>query len=147
MQNVALPSFRRFAQNQILDINYLNQFVLDYMDKTNITPNMVKDITKYSGGNLQKAIVTKWMMSRAKIFIMDEPTRGIDYASKVDIYNIINDLLRKKAAIIYISSDIEEIFGICDRVAVLADNTLVCDLPVNQTTIEDVVRYATSEYA
>nr|MDA3847857.1 sugar ABC transporter ATP-binding protein [Vallitaleaceae bacterium] len=118
IQNVALPSLRRFAQNQILDMNYLNQFVLDYMDKTNISPNVINDITKYSGGNLQKAIVTKWMMSRAKIFIMDEPTRGIDYASKVDIYNIINDLLRKKATIIYISSDIEEIFGICDRVAV-----------------------------
>jgi ribose transport system ATP-binding protein len=77
-------------------------------------------------------------MSRAKIFIMDEPTRGIDLASKIDIYNFINDMTKKKASIIYISSDIEEIMGICDRVAVLADKTLVCDVPTNHTTVEEI---------
>ena len=69
---------------------------------------------------------------------MDEPTRGIDLASKIDIYNFINDMAKKKACIIYISSDIDEIMGICDRVAVLSDKTLVCDIPTNQTTAEEI---------
>lgn len=146
IQNVALPSFKRFSQNMILDMEYLKQFVLDYMDRTNVTPSLNNQISEYTGGNLQKAIVIKWMMSLADVFILDEPTRSIDLASKVDIYNIINDLLRKKAGIIYISSDIEEIFGICDRIAVLADNTLVCDLPVSETSVEEIVKIATSEY-
>ena len=81
------------------------------------------------------------MMSRANIFILDEPTRGIDLASKIDIYNFINDMTKKKAGVIYISSDVDEIMGICDRVGVLSNNTLVCDLPTSQTSSEEITAY------
>lgn len=140
-ENVAFPSLRRFSKNEVINYDYLKQAVLDYITKINIPVLHHKGILAYSGGNLRKAIFAKWLMSRARIFILDEPTRGIDIASKIDIYNFISDMTKKKAAIIYISSDIDEIMGLCDRVAVLSDNTLVCDLPTNLTTAEEITGF------
>lgn len=137
-ENVAFPSLHRFSRNEVINYDFMKQAVSDYITKINVPILNNKSILAYSGGSLQKAILAKWLMSRAKIFILDEPTRGIDIASKIDIYNFISDMTKKKAAIIYISSDIDEIMGICDRVAVLSDNTLVCDLPTNQTTAEEI---------
>ena len=143
-ENVALPSFNRFSKNYVINQEYMRQTVLDYIVKVNI-PNPGGDsLSHYSGSSLQKALFAKWIMNRAKIFILDEPTRGVDIASKIDIYNFINDLIRHKVSVIYISSDIEEIFGICDRVAVLSDNTLACDIPTSDTSIEEIVTLATT---
>jgi ribose transport system ATP-binding protein len=139
-ENVAFPSLRRFSRNQIINSDYMKQSVLDYITKINSPRIYHKNILAYNEGSLQKAIFAKWLMSRAKIFILDEPTHGIDLASKIDIYNFINDMTKKKASIIYISSDIDEIMGICDRVAVLSDKTLVCDLPTVSTTVEEITR-------
>lgn len=143
--NISLPSLSRFSKHRIINADYLKQTVLDYILKINIPIGHINNILAYSGGNLQKAIFAKWMMNRAKIFILDEPTRGIDIASKIDIYNFINDLIKKNVCILYISSDIEEIFGICDRVAVLSEKTLACDISTKDITIEEIVKLATSE--
>ena len=144
-ENVAFPSFKRFSRYQVINQDYLRQSVLEYVRKINLPKGHVSNIMDYSGGNLQKALFAKWIMSRAKIFILDEPTRGVDIASKIDIYNFINDLVKKKVGIILISSDIEEIFGVCDRVAVLSDNTLACNLSTSETNIEEIVKIAASE--
>jgi ribose transport system ATP-binding protein len=137
-ENVAFPSLHRFSRNLIINSDFMKQAVLDYITKINIPKIFRKSILAYSEGSLQKAIFAKWLMSLANIFILDEPTRGIDLASKIDIYNFINDMTKKKAGIIYISSDIDEIMGICDRVAVLSDKTLICDLPTDSTTVEEI---------
>ncbi|MGB4657771.1 MAG: sugar ABC transporter ATP-binding protein [Mobilitalea sp.] len=137
-ENIAFPSLHRFSRNLIINSNLMKQTVLDYINKINIPKFYRKSILAYSEGSLQKAIFAKWMMSRARIFILDEPTRGIDLASKIDIYNFLNDMTKKKASIIYISSDIDEIMGICDRVAVLSDKSLICDLPTSTTTVEEI---------
>lgn len=137
-ENLAFPSLHRFSRNFIINFDYMKQTVLDYISKINIPNLHGRSILSYSDGSLQKAIFAKWLMNRAKIFILDEPTRGIDLSSKIDIYNFIIDMTKKKAAIIYISSDIEEIMGICDRVAVLSDRTLVCDLPTDHTSVEEI---------
>jgi ribose transport system ATP-binding protein len=119
--------------------------VADYVEKLNIPHTLHSNIMEYTGGNQQKAIFAKWIMSRAKIFILDEPTRGLDIASKVDIYNSINDLLKKKAAVIFISSDIEEILGVCDRVAVLANRTCVCNVPTKEISLEKIIELSTGK--
>lgn len=143
-ENIALPSMNRFSTSKLINNDHLSQTVLDYLKKLNMTDHYANDITDYNSSDLQKTIFAKWMMNRAKIFILDEPTMGIDIASKIDIYNFINDLLRKNVAIIFISSDIEEIFGICDRVAVLSNNTLIGNYKVNETTIEEIMTLATA---
>jgi len=141
--NVAVTSLKRFANFSLINTTYLEQVVADYVEKLNIPHTIHSSIMEYTGGNQQKAIFAKWIMSRAKIFILDEPTRGLDIASKVDIYNSINDLLKKKAGIIFISSDIEEILGVCDRVAVLANRTCVCNVPTKEITAEQIIELST----
>jgi len=143
--NVAVSSLKRFANYSLINTTFLEQAVADYVVKLNIPQNTYNNILEYSGGNQQKAVFAKWIMSRAKIFILDEPTRGLDIASKIDIYNSINDLIKKKAGIILISSDVEEILGICDRVAVLADRTFVCNVPTKDISVEKVMELSTSK--
>ncbi len=143
--NVSLAALKRFANYSMINSSFLEQAVADYVTKLNIAQSPNHNILEYSGGNQQKAIFAKWIMSRAKIFILDEPTRGLDIASKIDIYNSINDLIKKKAGIIFISSDIEEILGICDRVAVLSDRTLVCNVPTKNITVEKVMELSTGK--
>jgi len=143
--NVAVSSLKRFANFSLINTTYLEQVVADYIEKLNIPHNLHNNIMEYTGGNQQKAIFAKWIMSRAKIFILDEPTRGLDIASKIDIYNSINDLIKKKAGVIFISSDIEEILGFCDRVAVLANRTCVCNMPIKDITIEKIIEFSTGQ--
>ncbi len=143
--NVAVSSLKRFANFVLINTTYLEQVVADYVKKLNIPKDLHNNIMEYTGGNQQKAIFAKWIMSRAKIFILDEPTRGLDIASKIDIYNSINDLIKKKAGIIFISSDIEEILGICDRVAVLANRTCVCNVPTKDITVERIIELSTGQ--
>lgn len=142
--NVAMSSLSRFVQYHAIDTNILEQVVADYIMKFNIPrSNHYSDsILAYSGGNQQKAIFAKWIMSRAKVYILDEPTRGLDAASKIDIYNSISDLVKKQAAIILFSSDIEEIMGISDRVAVLAGKSFACDVPASSITGERIMQLA-----
>ena len=143
--NVAVTSLKRFANYSFINTAYMEQVVADYVEKLNIPQHLHNNIMEYTGGNQQKAVFAKWIMSRAKIFILDEPTRGLDIASKIDIYNSINDLIKKKAGIIFISSDIEEILGICDRVAVLANRTCVCNVPTKDITIEKIIELSTGK--
>ncbi|WP_244648321.1 hypothetical protein [Ruminiclostridium herbifermentans] len=82
-------------------------------------------------------------MSRSKIYILDEPTRGVDIASKIDIYNIMLDLVTKGASIILISSDVEEILGMCDRVLVLAEGRISGEFNRNEATKEDIMYKST----
>jgi len=142
-ENIAFSSLKRFKQFLGINGNFLEQAVFDYISRLNIPSHSNANILDYSGGNQQKAIMAKWIMSRAKIFILDEPTRGVDNAAKIDIYNSIGDLVKKGAGIILISSDIEEIMGICDRVAVLACNTIVFNSAIKDTTKEEIVDFST----
>ncbi len=86
-----------------------------------------------SGGNKQKTLVGRNVFSNCSIYVFDEPTKGVDIAGKVEIYNIINDLIRKGAAIILVSSDFSELAGMCDRVLVIRKGSLVAEL--NQTEL------------
>lgn len=143
--NMSVSSLKRFTNFATINATILEQVVLTYIDKLNITHNPNHKMLEYSGGNQQKSIFAKWIMSRSKIFILDEPTRGLDIASKIDIYNSINDLVKKNTGIIFISSDIEEILGVCDRVAVLANQTIVCDRPTKEITAEEVIALSTGK--
>lgn len=100
-------------------------------------------IFELSGGNQQKAILVRWFLTNARIIIFDEPTRGVDITSKVDIYNLMNDLVRKGAGIIMISSDIEELIGMCDRLLIMHNGCIVADLYKNELSYEKIYQFAT----
>jgi ribose transport system ATP-binding protein len=143
MRNMSVAALDRFLCASGLDRLYMEELTDEYIESLGILPGHPDDIMRsYSGGNQQKVVVARWLMSLCKIFIMDEPTRGVDAAARIDIYNAMNDLVTKGASIILISSDVEEILGMCDRVLVLAGGKIACDLPRAEATSEKIIDFA-----
>ena len=105
-------------------------------------PSIQKEVKYLSGGNQQKVVFAKWLNAKCRIYIFDEPTRGIDIGAKSEIYGIINSLAEEGNAIIVISSELPEILGVCDRVAVFHDGSLVKTLDRSDATQEKIMYYA-----
>ena len=108
------------------------------------TPNLDVDSANLSGGNQQKVVVGKWTSRDSKVVMFDEPTRGIDVAAKVEIYNIMNELKRQGIAVMFVSSEMPEILGIADRVIVMCDGRIAGDMPVGEATQNKILTLATS---
>lgn len=91
-----------------------------------------------SGGNQQKIVFGKWVLREPKIFLLDEPTRGVDVGAKYEIYTIIQDLAKKNSCVLMVSSEMEELMGVCDRILVMRNNEITGEVPreeFNQETI------------
>ncbi|MCL2199696.1 MAG: sugar ABC transporter ATP-binding protein [Defluviitaleaceae bacterium] len=101
------------------------------------------DAANLSGGNQQKVVVGKWLARTSRVVMFDEPTRGIDVAAKVEIYNIINELKAQGVAVMIVSSEMPEILGISDRIIVMCDGRITGELIAENTTQNEVMTYAT----
>ena len=101
-------------------------------------------ISSLSGGNQQKVLLSRWLATKAKVLLLDEPTKGVDVGAKADIYTIIGDLATQGLGIVVVSSYLPELLGICDRVIVLHDFGVTGELPVEEATEEAVLRLASS---
>ncbi|MCK5736697.1 MAG: sugar ABC transporter ATP-binding protein, partial [Spirochaetaceae bacterium] len=146
IQNITTATLRRFKLNGVLNESFMRELTQEYVREMSIHPGNTGDIMDtYSGGNQQKVMVSRWLMNRSKIYIMDEPTRGIDAASKVDIYNAMNDMVDKGACIILFSSEIEEILGMSDRILVLAGGRISAEMDRKEATKESILSFATEE--
>lgn len=114
-----------------------------YVEQLNIkTPSLEQFIMYLSGGNQQKVILARWLSEKAKLIIIDEPTRGIDVGTKSDIYSIIYRLAEQGLSVIIVSSDLPEILGICDRIIVMSEGSIVKSLNRDEATQENVLSYA-----
>ena len=107
------------------------------------TPSMLQRVRNLSGGNQQKVLLSRWLLTEPEILILDEPTRGIDVGAKAEIYRIMVDLARSGKTIIMISSEMPEILGMCDRVMVMHEGDKVGELLRQQATQERVLQMAT----
>ena len=107
------------------------------------TPFRNQIINYLSGGNQQKVVVSKWLLASPDVFILDEPTRGIDVGAKSEIYNIIVDLAKQGKGIIIVSSELPEILGLCDRTLVLHEGDLAGILPRSEFCQEAIMKLAT----
>jgi ribose transport system ATP-binding protein len=137
LTNLVAASLPRFKTPLGLDTGYMEELSLEYFDSFGILPERLRGLIHlYSGGNQQKIVIARWLMSLARVFIMDEPTRGIDAAARVDIYNAMNDIVSKGASILLISSDTEELLGMCDRILVLANGRIARELDRASATKE-----------
>jgi ribose transport system ATP-binding protein len=96
-----------------------------------------------SGGNQQKVVVAKWLARESRVVIFDEPTRGIDVAAKVEIYEIINDLKKRGVGVIIVSSEMPEVMGISDRVIVMCNGKVTGEVDPRTVTEEEIMTYAT----
>ncbi len=101
-------------------------------------------ISSLSGGNQQKVLLSRWLATKAKVLLLDEPTKGVDVGAKADIYTIIGDLAAQGLGIVVVSSYLPELLGICDRVIVLHDYGVTGELPIEEATEEEVLRLASS---
>lgn len=95
-----------------------------------------------SGGNQQKVVIAKWMSSEPKIFFLDEPTRGVDVGAKYEIYTYINELAKSGCAVLVVSSEMEEVMGICDRILVMHRDCIVADVTKKNFSQEKIIQYA-----
>jgi methyl-galactoside transport system ATP-binding protein len=107
------------------------------------TPSMGTRVENLSGGNQQKVILSRWLITLPDILIMDEPTRGIDVGAKFEIYTIMGELVKQGKAIIMVSSEMPELVGMSHRVLVLCAGRLTGDLKKEEATQEAIMRYAT----
>jgi ribose transport system ATP-binding protein len=94
------------------------------------TPSIHQLAGNLSGGNQQKVVLAKWLTMEPQVLIVDEPTRGIDVGSKAEIYEIINELAKNGMAIVVVSSEIEEVFGVCDSVITIYEGHKTAQLPI-----------------
>ena len=142
--NTALASFKRFTKKKLLNDNEIIKQTERYVNELRIKTPSVEQLTKnLSGGNQQKVVLAKWLVTNPRVMIMDEPTRGIDVGAKDEIYNIMNELIEQGVCIIMISSELPEILGMSDRILVMHEGRLTGELEWQGATQEKVMYYAT----
>ena len=140
MTLAALDKFRRGLH---LNLGKERETVKTYINKLNIkTPSLWQRAENLSGGNQQKVVLAKWLLSDCKVLILDEPTRGIDVGAKIEVYNLINALAKEGKAVLVITSEIPELLGICDRVMVMARGRLSGTLGREEASQESVMTLA-----
>ena len=106
------------------------------------TGSIENNVSSLSGGNQQKVAIAKLLAADCRVIIFDEPTRGVDVGAKIEIYKIINTLVAQKYAVIIISSEMMEIIGMCDRVIVMREGSVVGELPKEELTEENLIKYS-----
>ncbi|NMB89458.1 MAG: ATP-binding cassette domain-containing protein, partial [Chloroflexi bacterium] len=144
LKNISLPNLDRFSS--FFRINGDAELVAANQQARNLAikaPNMQIECDALSGGNQQKVVIAKWLLSIPKLLIMDDPTRGIDVGAKYEIYKLMNDLAENGVSIIMISSDLEEVLGMSDRIIVMFEGRSSRILEHNEATQENIMKLAT----
>jgi ribose transport system ATP-binding protein len=145
--NISITGLERFAEGPFAVMNSRKEaaVVQDSIDKFQIsTPSMYQPAGKLSGGNQQKVVIAKWLHRNPLIFILDEPTRGIDVHAKEEIYRWIDQIANEGVSIMLISSEIEEIIGMSDRVITMSKGRVVSELKGGEITSSNIIRYSMS---
>ncbi|HLO28459.1 MAG TPA: ATP-binding cassette domain-containing protein [Anaerolineales bacterium] len=144
LRNISLANLDQFSSlfriNDSAELKVSTDFAKSLAIKAS---NLNAQADSLSGGNQQKVVISKWLMSQPKVLIMDDPTRGIDVGTKYEIYKIMNDLSEKGIAIIMISSELEEVLGMSDRVMVMREDRSVGTLDIAEATQEKIMALAT----
>jgi putative multiple sugar transport system ATP-binding protein len=139
--NITLPSLKKISKKGFIDQNKEVMVAEEYRSKLDIkSSSILQKAGNLSGGNQQKVVLSKWIFSRPDILILDEPTRGIDVGAKYEIYTIINQLADEGKSIIFISSELPEILGICDRIYVMNDGRIVGELTREEASSESIMK-------
>lgn len=140
MTLAALKTF--FSSKDVIDQNKEIIESKEYMEALDLKARSIEQtVGSLSGGNQQKVVLSKWMMTEPDVLILDEPTRGIDVGAKYEIYSIINDLAKEGKAIIFISSEMPEIIGMCDRVYVLNEGEIVGEINRDELSQEGIMKH------
>lgn len=144
-ENVSLSSLKKFIYGGRLHADEENRKVEEVCRSMNVkTPTYETTIEALSGGNQQKVILAKWMVTDPDILIMDEPTRGIDVGAKHEIYKLMTTLAKQGKALIMVSSELPELIMMCDRIYVMSKGSITGMLTREEFTQEKIMEYATA---
>ncbi|WP_027093938.1 xylose ABC transporter ATP-binding protein [Cohnella thermotolerans] len=142
--NLTLASLPMFAAGGVLDPNREVASGNESIRALRIKAGSVETVVgTLSGGNQQKVVLGKWLLTKPKILILDEPTRGIDVGAKFEIYNMMNELIRQGVAIIMVSSELPELLGMSHRIMVIAEGKRVAEFRAKDATQERIMTAAT----
>lgn len=144
LKNISLANLDQFSSWMRIDANAELDASTHFAKSLAIkTPTLQAKVDSLSGGNQQKVVISKWLMSKPKVLIMDDPTRGIDVGAKYEIYKLMNDLAEQGISIIMISSELEEVLGMSDRIMVMCEGHSAGILDIADATQEKIMALAT----
>jgi ribose transport system ATP-binding protein len=147
-ENITMPALARYAAGGLIQRDRERDMAAQMSKRLNVkTPTVEERVGNLSGGNQQKVVLAKWLSLQPRVLIFDEPTRGIDVGAKAEIYSLMRSLARDGVAIIMISSDMEEVLGVSDRVAVMHEGRLTGILEREACSEEAIMRLAVGKTA
>jgi ribose transport system ATP-binding protein len=114
-----------------------------FIDRDKERSETERYVKNLSGGNQQKVVLAKWLFTKSRMLLFDEPTRGIDVGAKREIYHLMNELVARGVGVLMISSELPEVLGMCDRIIVMHEGRIAAEIPQSEATQEKVMHYAT----
>lgn len=143
-RNISLASLSGLARHGVVDEHRESSVAERYRTSMNIkAPTVHEQVGRLSGGNQQKVVLGKWIHADPEVLILDEPTRGIDVGAKYEIYTVIDELAAQGKAVLFISSELPELLGMCDRVYTMAEGRLTAEVARADATQEVLMRHMT----
>ena len=141
--NTVIANINSYLKRLFLDDSQMKKGTQSMIDSLSIkTPSQKTPIASLSGGNQQKVIISRWLLTSPDILLMDEPTRGIDVGAKYEIYQLMINLANEGKGVIMVSSEMPELFGITDRILVMSNGRVAGIVNTNETDQEEVLRLA-----
>jgi putative multiple sugar transport system ATP-binding protein len=145
-RNISLASLKTFVKALLVNSNEEYRRASEYRESMNIKAPSVLTVTgQLSGGNQQKVVLSKWINVEPQVLILDEPTRGIDVGAKYEIYLIIQRMAAEGRGLIVISSELDELLGICDRIYAISEGRITGEVTRAEATPEQLMKYMTME--
>ncbi|MFB7569071.1 multiple monosaccharide ABC transporter ATP-binding protein [Streptomyces sp. NPDC056165] len=143
-RNISLTALGKVARRGVVDEHEERQVAEGFRTSMNIkAPTVFEPVGRLSGGNQQKVVLSKWIFAGPDVLILDEPTRGIDVGAKYEIYTVIDRLAAQGKAVVFISSELPELLGMCDRIYTMAAGRLTGEVPRAEATQEVLMRHMT----
>jgi len=141
-KNVTIADLSRFSR-VLLDVRKERASAHKQLRSLNTVPDDPDRVVRLlSGGNQQKVVLARWLLHECRVLLLDEPTRGVDIATKAEIYRIISDLATSGLGVLVVSSELEELVGICTRILVMRDGEIVAEVAGNKATEHELLRHA-----
>lgn len=143
-ENITLPGLPRYQKIGLMDFRAMSRISREMVKSLSIRSHGVQQIVEtLSGGNQQKAVLAKWLSLDPKVLLLDEPTRGIDVVAKEEVYRLMRNLAQKGVAMLVVSSEMHEVLGIADRIAVMHEGRIAGELLPDEFSEEAIITLAT----
>ena len=143
-ENISLSCLEDISWYQVINKQKEDELIERYTRSLKIkTAGSKAIVNNLSGGNQQKVVIAKWLATNPRVLLLDEPTRGVDVAAKVEIYQLMNKLAKEGVAIVMVSSDLPEVLSMSDRLLIMHEGQAIKELDKEEATQEKVMFYAT----